>query len=190
MRYGREGSSSSKSQHSIHTSKLFKSSVKQCWANKNELQPLPRTWPLFSREKIKKSNKDSLLLLPSIWPQWLWSLALAGDERGHASATDVTRGRLCLRRCILPSGERKGDPHQSSWAMQTPTPLIRESQSVLPPTVDTWKSPKTLRLELEQAVPPRKSSDSWTLVYQQLPPPLRLHPAPVSPSWSKSTNCR
>lgn len=94
-----------------------------------------------------------------------------------------TRGWLCLQRSILPGRERKGDPkgaHQSSWVMQTPILPGVVNQSYFP--LNTWKSPKTLVLEGEQAVLQRKASDSRTRVHQQLPPLLKLDPeAPVSP---------
>jgi len=70
---------------------------------------------------------------------------------------------------------KKGDPTGAHSDQGT-------SQSVLSPTLHTWKSPKILRVEGEQAVLQRKSSESWTRVHQQLPPPLKLDPeVPVSP---------
>lgn len=61
------------------------------------------------------------------------------SQLGMGAGAGVTGARLCLWRCILPHGEREGDPkgaHQSSWVMQTPTPLgctlIREKKSTGP----------------------------------------------------------
>lgn len=123
-------------------------------------------------------------------PQWLGSLALVGNER---------TGCWCdQRKAVL------AEMHPSQWrderrpkgsctkapACSRPLSLWGAPRSVLSPALDTWKSPKILKLEGEQAVLQRKSSDSWTRVHQQLPLQFKLDPeAPVSPWWSKSTNC-